>query len=462
MTIRKKIISTYILMILIPLALFIFMYKTIENDYTNRVTEYEKRENKKYETYSSGIIQAISFALLNDENLTHPLTIKYLDELFNEIPFDARISSDEIQYESNKFQESNSDIYIIEVNQTQYTVELSRYSPLIAFRREFSQNLIIMITIFALFYIIIHIFFIRYISRIVISPLGNLKTFANAIKSGNYDYSMKYNKSDEIGEVYNAFEKMRKRLKTSEEKNKEYKYNRKKLIANISHDLKTPMTAIKGYIEGIIDGVADTPEKIDKYIRIINGYIKDMDQLINDLFLFSKLDIDKIQFNFKQTDIKSYFNDCVEELSYDLEEQGIALIYNFNYSKDKSIAIDALQLKRVINNIIFNAIKYLNKDEKKIILSIDDHPDGCKISITDNGQGIPKENIEKIFNDFFKVDQARNFEGSTGLGLSIAKKIIASHGGKISASSQLGEGTTIQFTLKFWEEFYEENFNNRR
>ena len=117
-------------------------------------------------------------------------------------------------------------------------------------------------------------------------------------------------------------------------------------------------------------------------------------------------------------------------------------------------------MKRSITNIIFNSIKHLNKDKKIIFLIVNEIKDGCEVIIKDNGEGIEKNDINMIFNEFYKVDESRNFKGSSGLGLSIVKKIIEAHGGTVKAESEINFGTSIIFTLKFWEGKNEENSNN--
>lgn len=288
----------------------------------------------------------------------------------------------------------------------------------------------------------------------IVQPLEKLKRAAVNIKDGNLDFNVITDTEDEIGEVCTAFEEMRIKLKDQIEVSMQYEKDNKELISNISHDLKTPITAIKGYVEGIRDGVADTPEKMDKYIRTIYNKATDMDRLIDELFLFSKLDSNSMNYSFAKLNLKDYFEDCVDEISLDLESRGISLAYYNHVPEDTIIIADPEQLKRVINNIVGNSVKYMEAERPGHIgIFIKDEPEFVQIEIQDNGKGIAKKELPHIFERCYRTDASRNSsKGGSGLGLSIAKKIIEEHGGKIWANSVEGEGTTMSFVLRKYKE----------
>lgn len=288
----------------------------------------------------------------------------------------------------------------------------------------------------------------------IVHPLNKLKTAAENIKDGNLNFSVAAETDDEIGEVCVAFEEMRLKLKGQIERNIQYEKESKELISNISHDLKTPMTAIKGYIEGIMDGVADTEEKRNRYIRTIYNKVNDMNSLIEELFLYAKLDSNSVTYSFAKVNVDAYFQDCVEEISLDLESQDVDFGY-FNYAdRDTVIIADPEQLKRVVNNIIGNSVKYASPDRKLMIsLRIMEEAEFVKIEIEDNGKGIARNEVPLIFDRCYRTDASRNSsKGGSGLGLSIAKKIIEEHGGKIWAVSTEGVGTTMCFVLRKYKE----------
>ena len=258
---------------------------------------------------------------------------------------------------------------------------------------------------------------------------------------------------DEFSGLCRDFEEMRQRLRDSNAEKEAYDKENKELISNISHDLKTPITAIKGYVEGIMDGVADTPEKMDKYIRTVYNKANDMDRLINELTFYSKIDTNRIPYNFAKINVSDYFDDCVEDVGLELESKNIELSY-FNYvDKGTLVIADAEQIKRVINNIISNSIKYLDKQKGYISIRVRDVGDFIQVEIEDNGKGIAAKDLPNIFDRFYRTDSSRNSsKGGSGIGLSIVKKIIEDHGGKIWANSKLGAGTVMYFVLRKYQE----------
>lgn len=211
-----------------------------------------------------------------------------------------------------------------------------------------------------------------WIYKSIVTPIYQLEEAAQNIKEGNLDFTVEAESDDEMGNLCRNFEDMRLRLKESAEESLEAEKQNRILISNISHDLKTPITAIKGYVEGILDGVADTPEKVDKYMRTIYSKAIDMDRLINELTLYAKIDTNRIPYDFKRMKAADYFDDCIEEIGLGLEAEHIGLSY-FNYAGDEvEIIADPEQLKRVINNIIGNSIKYMDKEHGLINIRVKD------------------------------------------------------------------------------------------
>ena len=293
----------------------------------------------------------------------------------------------------------------------------------------------------------------QWIHKGVFEPINELNVAMRKIKEGNFDYVLETDAKGEIGDLYRNYEDMRLRLKESTEENTQHEKQNKELVSNISHDLKTPITAIKGYVEGIMDGVANTPEKMDRYIRTIYNKANEMDRLINELTFYSKIDTNRIPYTFSKIHIADYFDDCVEELNLELDAQHVDLTY-FNYLEDDPVVIaDAEQIKRVINNIVSNSIKYMDKSHKVINIRLRDVGDFVQVEIEDNGKGIATKDLTKIFDRFYRTDASRNStRGGSGIGLSIVKKILEDHGGKVWATSKEGVGTTMYFVLRKYQE----------
>ena len=289
----------------------------------------------------------------------------------------------------------------------------------------------------------------RWIHRGVFIPVNELNVAMRKIKEGNFEYALETGFKGEIGDLYRNYEDMRLRLKESTEESRESEEQNRELISNISHDLKTPITAIKGYVEGIMDGVADTPEKIDKYIKTIYSKANDMERLINELTYYSRIDNNRIPYNFHRINVADYFGDCVEEVGMDLEQRDIQLNYSNLAAPDTMIIADPEQMKKVINNIISNSVKYMDKPRGVIDIRILDEVDSIRVEIEDNGKGIAQKDLGKIFERFYRTDASRNSaQGGSGIGLSIVKKIVEDHGGYIWATGREEEGTCMHFVLR--------------
>ena len=288
-----------------------------------------------------------------------------------------------------------------------------------------------------------------WVYRSIAVPLVKLKKATQNIKEGNLDFVLDVEGKDEFSELCQDFEEMRRRLKESTEEKSLIEKENRELISNISHDLKTPITAVKGYVEGIMDGVADTPEKMDRYVRTIYNKTNEMDHLINELTFYSKIDTNRIPYTFNKLNVEDYFEDCSEEVGLELETRGIELVYANYVEKDVMVIADGEQIRRVIHNIISNAIKYMDKPKGIIQIRIKDVGDFIQIEIEDNGKGIGPKDLPYIFDRFYRTDVSRNSsKGGSGIGLSIVKKILEDHGGKVWATSRLGSARSCILYLE--------------
>lgn len=220
------------------------------------------------------------------------------------------------------------------------------------------------------------------------------------------------------------------------------------VISNITHDLKTPLTAIKGYAQGILDGVAGSPERMNKYVLTIRNKADDMAGMVDELSFFAQIYQKDLVYHFMEVNAQDYFSECISELSLDLETRNISLVYRYDAECTGMIRIDREKLKRVINNIIGNAAKYIQKEIGILFVNIEEKEGEVIVHITDNGIGIPEKELKRVFERFYRTDSSRNSgTGGSGLGLAIAKKIMEEHGGRIWAESVIGKGTRISFAL---------------
>lgn len=204
-------------------------------------------------------------------------------------------------------------------------------------------------------------------------------------------------------------------------------------------------------IDGIKSGVAATIEQRKKYVEIIENKTADLEHIINQLFLFSKLDMDEFTVQTQLVNCNAMMEDCIEELSLEYEQRGLTLVTQ-KLSHDMYINIDPLLFRRVIINIFENTVKY--KTAEKGHIAIDCSPDSetknMEISLTDDGPGVSPANLEKLFDVFYRADQSRNKKGS-GLGLAISAKIIARMGGVIRAELPITGGLAIVIRLPLIE-----------
>jgi len=221
----------------------------------------------------------------------------------------------------------------------------------------------------------------------------------------------------------------------------------KHLIASISHDLKTPITSIQGYIEMILDTPLESA-KIEQYLKTIYNNSKYMNRLIDDLFLFSRLDIDKVDFVFEVTPIRAFMKDLMDEIRFELEEIHAEFIYRDTLEQDVCVNIDGKRVYQAIRNIIGNSVKYGPENGLRLNVELYCQDKRVCLSIADNGPGIAPEKLPYIFDRFYRIDNERSKDFmSTGLGLAIARELIEAQGGQILAASSEQDGSC--FTLCF-------------
>lgn len=319
---------------------------------------------------------------------------------------------------------------------------------------QYKSTMIQMIVAVILILVVTGIALVSWIYSGLVFPLKQLTTATQKIADGNLDFTMDLKgHAEEIDNLCSNFEEMRRRLKQTSEEKLQYDNENRALISNITHDLKTPVTAIKGYAEGIMDGVADTPEKKEKYIRTIYSKANEMNRLINELTFYSGIDANRIPYNFAKIHIADYFSDCVEEMAMDLESKNIELTFENLLTEDVVVIADPVQMKKVVNNILGNSAKYIDKPQGKIKICIKDAGEFVIVEIEDNGRGIAAKDLPYIFDRFYRTDASRNSsKGGSGIGLSIVKKVLEDHGGRIWAASRLGEGTRMIMELRKYKE----------
>lgn len=299
-------------------------------------------------------------------------------------------------------------------------------------------------------------------AKVINKPLKQLDFGANQIAGGNLDYRIDYESKNELGTVVNAFNNMAEKLRESIEEKNEMQESRKEMIAGVAHDLRTPLTSVKGYVEGLMDGIANTPEKQERYLKTIYSSTKDMERLLDELLTISRLELGKIQLITSPVNINDFLDDCAEDISTEMEKQGFDFIYDNACEREAVVELDVDRFSRVLTNIISNSIKYKKPNVKgKIEISAQSYEKSVIISIADNGIGVDSQTLPKIFDSFYRADKARsNVANGSGIGLSVCKQIVELHGGHIWATGREGEGLTILISLqKRMNDNEQENFN---
>ena len=281
------------------------------------------------------------------------------------------------------------------------------------------------------------------------NPLDKLQTATKKIADGDLDYQLDERDFSEIPFLFKDFERMRIKLKEDEEEKKLSEDAAKELVSNISHDLKTPLTAIRGYVEGILDGVASSPQKTRDYLNTIYNKTNDMTSLIDELLYYSQVAEKYMSYKYEKIYVKEFFDEYVKDLYLELETIKIKFDYIVNVSRNTVIDMDKEQIKRALNNIVSNAVKYMDKEKPEIHFRVTETSDAINIQISDNGRGIDEKDLPHIFERFYRSDVSRNTKlGGSGIGLSIVKKVIENHEGSVVAMSKLGVGTEVGIELK--------------
>ncbi len=350
-----------------------------------------------------------------------------------------------------KIVEIDSKAYMVEVATIRFKDDVLGHAILLTPTFEYSDILekfiIFILAIFIMTFIAVNIVMSYLLSKRIIKPLSLLKTAVGEISKGDLSIEITEDGDEEIVDLCADFEKMRIQLKDSIILKQKYDDNRTMLVSSISHDLKTPITSIKGYVKGILDGVANTPEKTERYLKTVYSKAEQMDVMINDLLLYSKLDLSQLPFNFEKTDIIDYFNYCIHESSIDLEKSNIKICLKNHLKTAKFVKVDRERFMRVVLNIIDNSRKYMNKEQGEITIMLRETNSSIIIEIRDNGCGIDDRDANKIFDRFYRADFARSEANGSGLGLAIAKQIVEGHKGKIWAVSHETNGTSILISL---------------
>lgn len=299
-------------------------------------------------------------------------------------------------------------------------------------------------------------------SQTIVKPVKKIARGAEEIAKGNLDYEIDYDSTNELGQTVDSFNNMRLRLKKSLQTQQEAQEAKQAVVAGIAHDLRTPLTSVKGYAEGLRDGIANTPEKQRQYVDIICESINNTEKILDDLLTISKLELGGLELETAPVNARELFDDAAADIKRSLETVDFDFTYACHCGADTVICVDTDRFARVISNIISNSVKYARPDIKgSIYMALNEYERSVILEISDNGIGVDKQNLTKIFDVMYRTDPARTkVSDGSGLGLSVCRQIVELHGGTIWATGRKGNGLSIFISLPKRVTENEENSDN--
>ena len=287
--------------------------------------------------------------------------------------------------------------------------------------------------------VLLNLAFTRYQVKQLLQPVEELTEAAQRVERGELSQPLNYGKQDEFTAVFTAFDHMQEHLLAEREKNAAYERARTDLVSGISHDLRTPLTSVKGYLKGLRDGVANTPEKQRQYVDIAYRKACDMDVLLQRLFYFSKMETGALPIFLERADLGEFVRKFAVEAGRELAEKG-GTVEVRGAPAPHPVRIDTEQMIRVLSNLTNNAVQYAGAEPLALTLTVWRERDRERLRFADNGRGVPEDQLPHLFEQFWRGDQARTSRGGegSGLGLYIVKYIIEAHGGTVTARNDHG------------------------
>lgn len=273
-------------------------------------------------------------------------------------------------------------------------------------------------------------------------PLQKIRTGMKYIRQGNYDYRIEYEENDPMFELYDDFNEMAVETKRFAVKVNHIDERRKQFLLSISHDLRSPMTSIIAYVQGLLDGIARDEGKRRQYLEVIKEKSLEIDRMVNRIFTYAKLDSKEYVLDTKSIDIGKYMKHYVEEVSGEYEKKDFSI--QLNLVSSANIMADTDMLDRICTNLIENAYKYNDKEKGEIKITVKAGPENVKITFLDNGPGVSDAEMSHLWDVFYRTDHARKNPGqSNGIGLAIVKRAVELMKGKVEAKNGKNGGLSV-------------------
>lgn len=317
----------------------------------------------------------------------------------------------------------------------------------IGFRELTRAGLVISILCSLFVVFLMNRFLTQFVFRHIVAALDTFTSGVRRISGGDLNARIEYAENDEFAAVCRDFNDMASRLLDSVNERERDMASRRELIAGISHDLRTPLTSIKAYVEGLQQGVAASPEAEKRYVDTIGSKAADMERIIDNLFLFSKLDIGEFPYRMERAELAGVLESVADELGEEYAAKGLDI--SLEAAETGLCArIDTMQFRNVVVNILENSVKYKNRERAAMRITLARDESRAKISFADDGPGVPPDALPKLFGLFFRGDPSRSSaRGGSGLGLAISAKAIERFGGAAAAENVPGGGLAIVLSL---------------
>ena len=309
--------------------------------------------------------------------------------------------------------------------------------------------ILILFTIFASI-LFTNRFLTKFVWKRIEEPLDILVNGVHELRDGNLDYRITYERQDEFLPVCQDFNEMAGRLKEMVQRIQQQERSRKELIAGISHDIRTPLTSIQAYVEGLLDGIAKTPEAERRYLETIKTKAKDLDHIVSQLFLFSKMELGEYPKDLRELRLNEVMEDIALPRQEEYRQKGLSITMDL---EEVSLKADPVQFQRITTNILENSLKYKVKEQGNLQISLHRKESGFYLSFADDGPGVPEESLPHLFEVFYRSDPSRqNPHQGSGLGLAIVAAAAEQMGGSIRALPSRMGGLEIQIEFEGKEE----------
>lgn len=308
-------------------------------------------------------------------------------------------------------------------------------------------GILILFTIFASI-LFTNRFLTKFVWKRIEEPLDILVNGVHELRDGNLDYHITYDRQDEFLPVCQDFNEMAGRLKEMVQRIQRQERSRKELIAGISHDIRSPLTSIQAYVEGLLDGIAKTPEAERRYLETIKTKAKDLDHIVAQLFLFSKMELGEYPKDLRELRLNEVMEDIVLPRQEEYRQKGLLITMDL---EAVTLKADPVQIQRITTNILENSLKYKTQEQGNLQISLHRQENGFYLSFADDGPGVPEESLPHLFEVFYRSDPSRqNPHQGSGLGLAIVAAAAEQMGGSIQALPSCMGGLEIR--IEFAEE----------